>query len=157
MKVTVSDDTGKTVEQELAVGTYRVGRGEGCEVLLDDETVSREHCVIEVLKGKSILRDLGSMNGTTLNDKRTDEAELKEGDVIALGRTKITVSLAAASEEEAKAPPAEEAEKPKGDGAEEAPAEQETPAEEGGTGEESPPAAEPAEGGEEPKPSESES
>ena len=157
MKVTVTDDTGKTVEQELSVGTYRVGRGEGCEVLLDDETVSREHCIIEVLEGKCILRDLGSMNGTTLNDKRTAEADLKDGDVIALGRTKITVSLAAESEEEAKAPPAEEAEKPKEEGAEEPPAEQDTPAEEGGTGEESPPAPEPAEGGGEAKSSESES
>ena len=139
MKLTIKDDTEKTVEQDLGPGTYKVGRGEGCEVLLDDETVSREHCVIEILAEKCVLRDLGSMNGTTLNDKRVDEEELKDGDVIALGKTTITVSLGGAAKEEAEAPAAEGA------------AEAEKPKEE--TGE----ASEPGDSGEEAKPSESES
>ena len=95
MKLIIKDNQGKTIEQELSEGTYKVGRGEGCGVLLDDETSSREHCVIEVLSDKCVLRDSGSMNGTMLNDKRVDEAELKEGDVIVIGQTTLTVSLAA--------------------------------------------------------------
>ena len=136
MKLTIRDDTEKTVEQELGPGSYKVGRGEGCEVLLDDETVSREHCIIEVLAEKSVLRDLGSMNGTTLNDKRVDEAELKDGDVIALGKTKITISLGGAAKEEASAEGAAEAAQPKEEGGE---------------------APESGDAGEEAKPSESES
>lgn len=108
MKLIITDDTGKSVEQDLGAGTYKVGRGETCQILLDDEAVSREHCAIDVLADKCILRDSGSMNGTLLNDKRVDEAELKDGDVIALGRTTMKVSLAAPQEEEAEAPPAEE-------------------------------------------------
>ncbi len=109
MKLSIMDDQGKAVEQELGQGTYKVGRGESCEILLDDETTSREHCVIEVRAEKCILRDSGSMNGTLLNDKAMDEAELKDGDVISLGRTKITVSLGAAPKE-AEAPAGEAAE-----------------------------------------------
>jgi len=54
----------------------------------DDPNVSRHHAEIELRGNEYCLIDLGSSNGTTVNDaKVTDEIFLKPGDVIMLGGT----------------------------------------------------------------------
>ena len=54
---------------------------------IDQESVSRNHAKI-INTGKSIiLRDLGSTNGTYVNDQLIDEYVLRDGDFIKIGRT----------------------------------------------------------------------
>jgi hypothetical protein len=50
--------------------SHVVGRGAACELLLDGEGVSREHCAIEVLEGRVVVRDLGSAQGAFLGSRR---------------------------------------------------------------------------------------
>jgi predicted component of type VI protein secretion system len=73
-------------EHSLAPGTT-IGR-EGCDVVLPDPEVSRRHATIRELDGSPAIEDLGSTNGTFVNDRRISGVqELKDGDVVRLGNT----------------------------------------------------------------------
>src|SRR3954453_10678404 len=64
-----------------------IGRSSKSEIQIDQESVSRNHAKI-INTGKSIiLRDLGSTNGTYVNDQLIDEYVLRDGAFIKIGRT----------------------------------------------------------------------
>jgi pSer/pThr/pTyr-binding forkhead associated (FHA) protein len=44
-----------------------LGRRPGCDIRLDFENVSGKHCVLRLINGVWMVRDLGSTNGTTVN------------------------------------------------------------------------------------------
>lgn len=69
-------------------GRVVIGRGEGLAVRIDDVTISREHAEIRpAADGGWELVDLGSANGTLLNDGRLGApACLREGDRVQLGQ-----------------------------------------------------------------------
>jgi DNA-directed RNA polymerase subunit RPC12/RpoP len=76
-----------------AVKSYRldnetrvVGSDDGCNICIADDSVSKEHCKIEVRLGKFTLTDLRSSNGTVVNHKKVRRASLSKGDLIQLGR-----------------------------------------------------------------------
>jgi hypothetical protein len=58
-----------------------------------DEFVSRVHFRIEVKPPQYTLMDMGSTNGTYLNEERVDTADLKDGDLIRAGQTVMRVNL----------------------------------------------------------------
>ena len=63
-----------------------IGRSSKADIQIDQEAVSRNHCKI-INTGKTImLRDLGSTNGTYINDELVDEYVLRDGDFIKIGR-----------------------------------------------------------------------
>ena len=64
-----------------------VGRDESAEIPLDEAEVSRNHCRIRNEKGVVTIRDLGSTNGTFVNDKQVEVAALRNGDLIRVGGT----------------------------------------------------------------------
>jgi pSer/pThr/pTyr-binding forkhead associated (FHA) protein len=70
-----------------------IGRSRECEIRLDDENVSRRHC--EVVEGSNgwTLVDLGSTNGTELNGRRVNRAELSDGDTITVGGSDLIFGL----------------------------------------------------------------
>ncbi|KAF0241434.1 MAG: FHA domain-containing [Planctomycetota bacterium] len=63
-----------------------IGRDAECGIVLEDVDVSRHHASIELREEAYILKDLGSRNGTTVNDRRVTEAPLQSGDRIGIGR-----------------------------------------------------------------------
>src|SRR5580658_6272968 len=66
-----------------------LGRHPNNSVQLLDKIVSKEHCIIEQRPEGWVLRDLGSLNGTFVNNERVKgEAPLKHGDEISLGATR---------------------------------------------------------------------
>ena len=66
-----------------------LGRHPNNTIQLLDKIVSKEHCIIEQRGDHFVLRDLGSLNGTFVNNERVrGEAGLKHGDEIALGATR---------------------------------------------------------------------
>ena len=71
----------------LNAASMVIGRSSKCDIQIDQESISRNHSKI-VNTGKSILvRDLGSTNGTYVNDEPVDEYVLRDGDLIKIGRT----------------------------------------------------------------------
>jgi adenylate cyclase len=81
-----------TAEGQQAIDLRPVnslGRHPNNSIQLLDKIVSKEHCIIELRVDRWFLRDLGSLNGTFVNNERVrGEAPLKHGDEIALGATK---------------------------------------------------------------------
>lgn len=63
----------------------KIGRDPVADIFLNDRTVSRDHAEIIVTDTAVILKDKGSLNGTYLNGKLVDEAELLSGEVLQIG------------------------------------------------------------------------
>ena len=82
----------QTAEGQQAIELRPVtslGRHPNNTIQLLDKIVSKEHCIIEQRGDIFVLRDLGSLNGTFVNNERVrGEAPLKHGDEISLGATK---------------------------------------------------------------------
>ena len=70
-----------------------IGREPGCEVTLSDPAVSRRHADIEWTYAGHLLRDLGSRNGTCVNDQPVVETILSEGDVVRVGTTQLRIDI----------------------------------------------------------------
>ncbi len=64
-----------------------LGRGTQASVRLSDDGISRRHARIVRSKGQLVVEDLGSANGTFVNDEPVMSQVLKEGDKIRLGST----------------------------------------------------------------------
>jgi pSer/pThr/pTyr-binding forkhead associated (FHA) protein len=78
--------------------TFLIGRGEMCNLRPQSSLVSRKHCVILVEKDTVAIEDLGSTNGTLLNDaKLTERKVLNSGDHIKVGMLELEVQLAVAT------------------------------------------------------------
>jgi pSer/pThr/pTyr-binding forkhead associated (FHA) protein len=71
-----------------------IGRGPNTETRLHDPEVSRVHCVAQLRDGKVLLTDSGSRAGTRVNGKPVTEHELKPGDLIEIGGTKLSFTWA---------------------------------------------------------------
>ena len=67
-----------------------LGRGVTADVRLDDHTVSARHAIVVLRAERPRILDDRSTNGTVVNGRRVDEAELHDGDVVVLGRVVLT-------------------------------------------------------------------
>ena len=67
-----------------------VGRSPDCEIFLDDVTVSRKHAVLVRSGERFSIADEGSLNGTFVNRKRVENAELEDGDELQIGKYRLT-------------------------------------------------------------------
>ena len=74
---------------ELASGPISIGRQPNNTLVLEDDKASRQHCVIEPHQGGFRVRDLGSRNGTRLNDQKVASEVLENGDVVRIGSTEM--------------------------------------------------------------------
>ena len=67
-----------------------IGRSPECHVFLDDVTVSRRHAEIVHEDDRYVIRDLGSLNGTFVNRRRIESAELAADDEVQIGKYRMT-------------------------------------------------------------------
>ena len=67
------------------------GRHHGCDVVVDEPTVSRRHARLIFRDGGWIIQDLESTNGTLLNGRRVGRCRLRPGDQLALGHQLLRV------------------------------------------------------------------
>jgi len=87
--VVVRDESGKKVESvPLRDGAVQVGRAEACHVRIGDRYASQFHARLYPKNGSWYVEDLGSTNGTYLNQQRVSgSAEVQAGDHIRIGKT----------------------------------------------------------------------
>ncbi len=75
---------------ELRPGANTIGRAQENSIVLADDKVSGKHARIDVARGVATLCDVGSTNGTTLNEAPLREpARLRPGDTIQMGNTTL--------------------------------------------------------------------
>ena len=68
--------------------TAEIGRGDRCAIRLQDTYVSQVHARLYAKNGAWYVEDLGSTNGTLLNDRRVNApVEVHAGDVLKIGKT----------------------------------------------------------------------
>ena len=71
-----------------------LGSGPQAAIRLLDGAVSGTHAAIHSASGRFEIEDLGSKNGVLVNGRKTLRCELRDGDVITLGRTELAFSAA---------------------------------------------------------------
>jgi hypothetical protein len=92
---------------DIPPGRSEIGRQAGVAILLDDQDVSRRHVGLERSGGRVVLVDLGSTNGTWVNQRRLragdprDGGELQDGDEVRVGSVTLRFSPAPAGTETA--------------------------------------------------------
>jgi pSer/pThr/pTyr-binding forkhead associated (FHA) protein len=97
--VVFSRDTAITIEfvnadireQEITLTglPVMIGRSPEADVPLDGDCVSRQHCEIDHMNGKPLVRDLGSKNGTFINGEVVRQAIVGPDDRITIGRINL--------------------------------------------------------------------
>jgi serine/threonine-protein kinase len=76
--------------------TFLIGRSDQAHLYLpNDRFFSRNHCLLEIAPPRCFLRDLGSANGTFVNNRRVQEAHLKNGDRVQGGQTIMEIEVSA--------------------------------------------------------------
>jgi len=91
-------DAGKTSlvpGDSLPLGpTTSLGRSSKSTIVLDDTFVSSDHAVIAFRAGRWWLTDLGSTNGTVINERPVEgEVGLNSGDIVTIGDVALKVVL----------------------------------------------------------------
>jgi len=82
----------KPLRFELKPGTQTIGRSSTCEIVIPDPAVSKQHAAIELSGGTLLIRDLGSRNGTFVNDAPiSDPSPVHSRDTIRVGHLKLRI------------------------------------------------------------------
>ena len=80
-------------EYPLTMKTLTMGRGQDCDVFIDNLAVSTHHARILFEEDQYVLEDNKSLNGTFVNDIRVDRVPLRDGDKIGVGKHSLVVRL----------------------------------------------------------------
>ena len=80
--------SGPKIGQRFVLGeqTLEIGRTSSSGLVLDLDSVSRQHARIEWTGASHRVKDLGSTNGTYVNEHRISEAALTDGDRLQIGK-----------------------------------------------------------------------
>ena len=90
--VDVLDQYENKTRYQLKPGSYTIGKGQTCDIILADELVSRVHAELNVLPESATITDNNSTNGTFINAERVDaNHKLNRGDEIKIGSLSIQV------------------------------------------------------------------
>jgi pilus assembly protein CpaF len=124
----IKDKRGGVDRVQVAKRIFTVGKKKTNDVVLDQNSVSRQHCRIIFRDGVYSIQDAGSRNGTYLNGRRVmGETPLLHGHQIKVGEYEITfideeVQARIAAQAAAQAPPAPRAPAPRPEGGAPSPA-----------------------------------
>jgi pSer/pThr/pTyr-binding forkhead associated (FHA) protein len=86
-------ENGERKQFSIESGKTVIGRKEDCGLRIPLGEISRKHAILMVDDKTVTLRDLGSANGTYVNNKRVTEQELQAGDHIVIGPVVFTVQI----------------------------------------------------------------
>jgi pSer/pThr/pTyr-binding forkhead associated (FHA) protein len=85
VSLVVVDGRGAGNEHLLEQTGTTLGRGPGVDIVIADDSMSKQHVAFDVGADGFRVRDLGSTNGMTVNGSRVAASDLKHGDRLSLG------------------------------------------------------------------------
>src|SRR5262245_6201844 len=96
VKLVVVGGDVKTTEMLLKLPST-IGRGRGVGIVLPHPLVSRQHCELFEFDGQLMVKDLGSLNGTFVNNQRVTEAPIAPEELLTVGTVTFRAVYDAAS------------------------------------------------------------
>jgi hypothetical protein len=91
-KLVLLDERGSRVSSHRLSGTIQIGRATQCDIRPNDTYVSQLHAKISDRNGSWVVEDMGSTNGTYLNQRKVSvPTEISPGDRIRVGKTVLEV------------------------------------------------------------------
>jgi pSer/pThr/pTyr-binding forkhead associated (FHA) protein len=84
---------GRHKKISIKTGMTRVGRRPDCQVRIPLPSISRAHCQISNEGGQLTIQDLGSANGTYVNDHQITESQIKAGDRVKIGTVDFVIRV----------------------------------------------------------------
>jgi len=100
VKVTIPDKTSQPYRFNLDHEKVRIGRSGDCDIVIDTPSVSGLHATMERIPGGYILKDQGSTNGITLDDKLMKVIDLNNGDDVKVGDASFDYLLSVEEQDE---------------------------------------------------------
>ncbi len=98
-KLVLLSEGGPEQEYELGKSRITLGRSNTNDIILSDSRISRNHARLECSSAGCTLVDLGSSNGSLVNDQRVQRILLRPGDLITLGGHQLRYEVSAMTEE----------------------------------------------------------
>jgi pSer/pThr/pTyr-binding forkhead associated (FHA) protein len=83
------EDGDEIVLFSLDADLMHIGRSPASDIVLDDASVSRRHALIARRGDRTVILDDRSLNGVAVNGTRVGEADLHDGDTVAVGRVQL--------------------------------------------------------------------
>ncbi len=96
MKIVLVVASGIYAGKEIAIAgsQFVIGRDEDCNLRPASPAISKKHCAVFYKDGEPFVKDLGSTNGTFVNDQQVEgERPLVEGDKVRVGPLDFTVKM----------------------------------------------------------------
>jgi NHLM bacteriocin system ABC transporter ATP-binding protein len=87
LRIVASDQGRIGEERPIGDSTVTIGRGADATIVLRDNSVSRRHASIDTQGTRFVVRDLGSANGTWVDEERVEETVLDPGQRFRVGNT----------------------------------------------------------------------
>ncbi len=97
----------RAIDVEFSKAAFVVGRSPQCDLVLDDELVSRKHAVFRLSERGVSVEDLGSRNGVRVNGNKISGAtRLEHGDLTRIGSQELVLQIASAGSDKKREPAA---------------------------------------------------
>ncbi len=95
MYIFVYGDAAQPIRHVLKMGDTTVGRAENCDLRISEPSMSRWHACFTVTNNSCVLADVGSRNGTFVNNLQITKVEVHDGDHIHLGDVAARLEVSA--------------------------------------------------------------
>jgi len=99
LTIAVSDTTGKKHSFRFSQQEVNLGTHPQSDIVIDDDYVSRQHCKLVLKDDATLLVDLGSTNGTFVDDVRIDKIALNGKGAFKIGKTNVIFERVALQEQ----------------------------------------------------------
>ncbi len=90
-RIKAKDAAGQVQGGVITKGRFLIGRSESCDVVVDNDSISAVHAVLEVFDEHARIYDMNSTNGTWINGKKVVTGELRPGDSFALADVALSL------------------------------------------------------------------
>jgi len=83
---------------DLVTEGFAIGRKADNDLVIDDQSISSHHARIIKVQSVFFIEDLKSTNGTSVNEKRIERHQLRDGDIISIGQHRLIFQDISAAE-----------------------------------------------------------